>query len=383
MVFERLRLHLSRLVETVRDLFGRFSRWWLDELARLLPSRIAEWLVGRGPKQVVMATEPDAIRLVLLDDKRQPIASAQVNRSEYSAAKVDDFLKKHDVGKMDVAVGIRLPAERFFARRLILPLEAARALNEVMVQDLTRKTPFRIPEIYHDCVSARSADADKIVVWQWIIRREFVHEAATSLGVDRDVLAFVEAEEASRGNGPAPLIHLRQTSGSQASRLRRATVALAAITLVLALGSGGLKYWRQQSLIDRLAGEVGAARSKAQQVRSMINGLEAKQSVLLQLRSQKGGTPGLLEVLEEASRILPKHSWLSDLQLSETSDQRQQVIMSGLSADSPSLVGLIDSSPLFSDASMTAPISLDPIEGRERFTLQVKLKTRDVPKAGL
>jgi general secretion pathway protein L len=379
MSFGNLLAYSAWLVATVRGLFRRFGRWWLNEFVRLFPSRIAEWLVGRGPKQVVLAAEPEFIRLVLLDDNRQKIASAQIDRSDYSGTTVDDFLKLQEVGRIDVTVGIRFPAEQFFCRQLILPLEAARALNEVLIQDLTRKTPFRIPDIYHDCVAAKSAEAGKVVVWQWVILRDYVEDAATLLGVDGDGLAFVDAEDAGCG-APSPLIHLRRRPSSRASRLRRAAIGLAVITLLLALGAGGFKYWRQQSVIDRLLDQVAVAKSKAQQVRSVIDSLEVKQGVLLQLRSQKSGTPGLLEVLEEISRVLPPHSWLSQLQLSETSNQPQQVVMTGLSADAPSLVGLIDSSPLFLDASLTAPISLDPIEGRERFTLQMKLKARESPK---
>jgi general secretion pathway protein L len=43
-------------------------------------------------------------------------------------------------------------------------------------------------------------------------------------------------------------------------------------------------------------------------------------------------------------------------------------------------VGLVDRSTLFADASLTAPIALDPLEERERFALQAKLKRPDQPR---
>jgi general secretion pathway protein L len=48
--------------------------------------------------------------------------------------------------------------------------------------------------------------------------------------------------------------------------------------------------------------------------------------------------------------------------------------MTGFSAEAASLVGIIDQSPFFADASLTAPIALEPVEQRERFALQAKLK---------
>jgi general secretion pathway protein L len=79
-------------------------------------------------------------------------------------------------------------------------------------------------------------------------------------------------------------------------------------------------------------------------------------------------------VWHELTRVLPAHSWLTELRLSETPDKTQQVAMNGLSAAASSLVGLIDQSPLFGETSLTAPIATDPIEGRERFALQAKIK---------
>jgi general secretion pathway protein L len=138
--------------------------------------------------------------------------------------------------------------------------------------------------------------------------------------------------------------------------------------------AGGLRYWRQQSTIAELETQLAAAKSNAQRVRSAIDSLEAKQGMLARLRLRKGASPGLLDLLDEATRVLPRHSWLTELQLSEAQNQQRQVVMTGLSTDAPGLVGLFDRSSLFTDASLTAPVSLDPVEGRERFTLQAKVR---------
>jgi general secretion pathway protein L len=51
--------------------------------------------------------------------------------------------------------------------------------------------------------------------------------------------------------------------------------------------------------------------------------------------------------------------------------------MIGFSSAAASLVGLVDRSKLFTDASLTAPVTLDSIEGRERFSLQAKLRFQE------
>src|SRR5262249_58863455 len=120
-------------------------------------------------------------------------------------------------------------------------------------------------------------------------------------------------------------------------------------------------------------GQVAYARAKAQQVRAAIDGLEQKRATLLRLRTRKEEKPTLLDAWEEATRVLPSHSWLTELRLTETSDQRQ-ISMTGFSAAAASLVGMIDQSPFFTDTALTAPIALDQAEQRERFSLHAKLK---------
>jgi general secretion pathway protein L len=155
---------------------------------------------------------------------------------------------------------------------------------------------------------------------------------------------------------------------------------MSAGTLLLAAATGGLKYWQQQAAIDDLTPKVTAARAKAQRVRAAIDALDQKQAALLLLRARKGETPSLTEIWDETTRILPAHTWLTELRLSEAADKRQQVAMTGLSAAASNLVGLIDQSRLFNETSLTAPIAIDPVEGRERFALQTKTRRADATK---
>lgn len=359
----------------LRGLLHRLGRWWLEEFLALFPEQFAPWLLGQGRKTLVLATEGAAFGLQLLDAGRRTLASARIERESYSPASIDGFLRSHGLERKDVAVGARLPADRFFGRTLILPVEAARALDEVVVRDLTKKTPFRLPDIYHDHATSRAAGANRIVVRQWLVRRDFVADALAPLQLDVEDLDFLDAE--AQREAPSPCIALHPDRAGRGSRVRATALALTFTSLLLGLAAGGLEYRRQQSILDELATRIEATKATAQQVRAAIDKLEQKQAVLLHLRSRKGDAPGLLDAWEEATRILPAHSWLIELRLSELADKHEQrLAMVGFSAAAPSLVALIDRSPLFGDVSLTAPIALDPLEGRERFALQAKLRKR-------
>jgi general secretion pathway protein L len=72
---------------------------------------------------------------------------------------------------------------------------------------------------------------------------------------------------------------------------------------------------------------------------------------------------------------------LHEFKVAETAGGLEmQINLSGFSSAAPSLVGIVDRSPLFVDAALSAPVALDPIEGRERFALQAKVRRPDLIK---
>jgi len=77
--------------------------------------------------------------------------------------------------------------------------------------------------------------------------------------------------------------------------------------------------------------------------------------------------------------VLPSHTWLSELRLSETPDGRH-VVMIGFSAAAASLVGLIDQSALFGEAGLAGPVTLDQAEGKERFVIQANVSKAAKPR---
>jgi general secretion pathway protein L len=132
-------------------------------------------------------------------------------------------------------------------------------------------------------------------------------------------------------------------------------------------------------VLDELQAKVGAATAKAKSVLGAIERRDQQQALLLRLRGKRDEV-GLMDFWEEATRLLPAHTWLSELRLSEASGERQ-VVMMGLSGAAASLIGLLDQSSIFSEASLVGPIAADPAEGRERFIIQAKLKPPASPRA--
>lgn len=362
----------TRAAEHVRA----FGRWWLKEFLGLFPERVADWLIGGGSRTLVIALDEEAVTFQLMSGRRRLVAAASVGRAEYAAESIDAFLKAHGLKRPDVSLGLGLQPGSVFCRSFALPLETRRSLDAIVVQDLVAKTPFQPDGIHHAHVARR--DADKFLVWQWVVRRNDVADTVEALGLVPDEVAFVESPGARSDDGPLPLITLREGGPKRWPWLKWIALVLSVTALALAFTSASARVHRQQVLLDGLDAEIGMARTKAKAVQAVIQELEQQQARLLRLRSVKS-EPGLLDIWEEVTRVLPPHTWLSELRLNDTGESRQ-VVMTGFSAAAASLVGLIDRSSLFSEASLSGPVTLDQVESRERFVIQATVSSTAKPR---
>jgi general secretion pathway protein L len=368
-----------RTAEIHPDLLRRARQWWLSEFLTLFPERIARWLAGKKNRLLILVPGEETVSFEVFDDMRMPLAAQILDRAQYSHALVDEIIEKCGILR-DGIIGIRVPPERMFLRKIILPREAMRSLNEIIVQDLLAKTPFRLDDIYCDYVTLKGVDSSKFTVWQWVIRRDFVDREVASLNIDPRRIAFVETVGGGDCSTPRPIISLHQDKDQRRPFLRRIAVVLLAFVLILSSFAFWIKYSRQQSALNNLNIQIAGVTLKAAGVRAAVEKLGRKQALLSRLRAQKDEY-GLLDVWEEITRILPSHTWLTELRLSEVAEKEQQVALTGFSGAGTSLVALVDRSPMFFDTLLTAPIALDPSEGRERFTLQARLKKSGSVKA--
>ena len=90
---------------------------------------------------------------------------------------------------------------------------------------------------------------------------------------------------------------------------------------------------------------------------------------LARLQRMKLGQVPAVEVLEELSRLLPDTVWLTDVRI-----EGDAVDIAGLAKSGAALPPLFVGSALFADAALTAPVTLDQREDKERFSLRIRIK---------
>jgi len=363
------------LVEMLR----LFRDWWLREFLELWPEKVRKWLSRSHKPVLLLSPNEETLTLELLNGEGTLIVSERRETKADVTEMIERLLMAHQVAPKETDIGLSLPEHCFFTRDLQLPYEAAREVEALSVQDLVRKTPFKTEDIYCDHVAAPIDGRRRIHVKQSIVRKRYVDDALLALDFGVENLAFITCRAGNTGRR-GPTIALKKADARD-SWLRKLTVALVCSALAFLIVGGSAKYWRQQREIDRLAIEVATVNKKARQVRLMVDQLQEKKGALVHLRLQRGERPGLIDLWEEMTRLLPTHTWLTEFRLSETASQRDmQVAISGFSGAAPSLVGIVGGSPMLSDAGLTSPVAFDAAEGRERFSLQAKVKMPEIVK---
>lgn len=352
-----------------------FARWWLGEFNSLFESRIGRWLRGPQRKSVALEIIGDTVQITLIDGDRSIAGTAALKLAAYSETTLDGFLQTNKLSRRDVDISVRLPFVRFLCRQFLLPARAAGDVGMITANEISKKTPLKLDEIHHSFSIEAAPQPETLTVRQSIIKRSYVEAQLSALKLTAGEIAFVQPGNVPDGQ-TVPAISLHSAGNRERSWYWSSARMLAASAIVLGVIVTGVRFWQQQSILDELDAQIATTRAKAQRVRAEIDEIERRQAAIARLRTDKVALPGLLEIWEQVTVTLPSHSWLTELQLSQTGTDRpeQQLNLSGLSEAAASLVRVFDRSSLFQDASLTSPINVDPVEAKERFGIRMKLR---------
>ena len=334
-----------------------FAQWWLAGLRDAVPARWREWAAGEARPIMTLSRDGDSVTC-RLSSAAGP-TEIRIPLSHFSVATLEQWLTEQGVSREAVTVAPVISRELFFLRELSVPRAAFGALPRILEQDILRRTPFQLADIWH-AATAVGEEADGVVpMCHWIIRRDRAEAALSELGLasrDVDCLAVTDA-----GGEAVPVITFRTVSDEDPAWAQRAVRLLAVAALGAVLLGLVVFEWRQASVAAALETALIEARQSAQSGR---DGMDPA----ARLFAMKADT-GVLTVWDELSRILPDHTFLTETRIADGT-----VTLSGFSADAAGLVRIIDQSPLFSGATLTSAITTDANERKDRFSILFKLR---------
>ncbi len=341
-------------------------RWWLAELAALVPQRLRDAFAGANDA-VLIDVEPNDFVVVRRAGNFETVI-ARVPRDEFAGRtlRLSTTPATGFAAWFADPVILQMPAEEALGRSLRLPRGARRNLDAILRHEVVRQSPIDAQNIYYDYRIA-GADGDALDVGLRIIRREPVDaciELCHSAGIGLSAIEFT-GDEAHADGGTFPA----DPAASRRLRLRpRIIPALAALVLLLIVGLVASFYLRGAAVAADLDARVDGARSRAMVVERLQQRLDAANRQAAFLAQQKRN-PAAVAVLATVARLLPDDAWLYEFELNG-----DEVRLHGFSSEAASLIALFDSSPYFGDAELRSPLMQGPSPALQRFDISFKLR---------
>jgi general secretion pathway protein L len=359
-----------KALSIVGDAFSR----WIDSVATtivglhgwLAPPRIVKLIEGETGKFAIRADEEAA-------DLRSPTGYIEMGGGT-TTQPLPSMAELLSGSRLEVI----LRPDRFLFAPLELPGRAAEFLDGVVRAQIDRLTPWTAGEAAFGWTKPMQTGPDRFVATIAATARARIApfvEVIGSFGA-RSVSFFTALPGVDAQANPIKVFE-SAAAGADIRQIRQVLkilivgAAFAAATAVSAAAIIGDSLDNQQvDLRRRIASArvaVGSSRD------TQINSIEAAHRILEQFKHE---TPSSVVVLDTLSRILPGHTYVTELRVEDN-----KLRLTGVTKDAPSLIGLIEGSGRFRGASFFAPTTQSPSEGGEQFHIEADIQPLVPPRS--
>ena len=344
------------------------ASWWRSELLDLLPQSLVAWLDGTAGPVIRLGVETDGVRIEGVSATGRVVHTGLIPWADYSVPALDRYLSRVGFKRSDGRIGVVLPSTAFFRRSFEIPVRAREHVHAIARQELEHRTPFQANSVHLGMVvEPRQRKSETLTIRQTIVQCDYVEAAVRRLDLPLEDIYFV-ASAMSDNDSLQYSVSLRPETGREVRFTKRLLHISIAAAVTIATVDAALFWWRQERAITAIEAQTAAVRERALVVQGLEQEIDRTSSVLRILEKQRVSL-STADLWRETSWVLPDHSWATDWRF-----QDGLVSMAGFSTTATELVGLFEQSPLFTQASLNAPIAFDAATGRERFSLVVHLR---------
>jgi Tfp pilus assembly protein PilN len=142
-----------------------------------------------------------------------------------------------------------------------------------------------------------------------------------------------------------------------------ATIALAAVTVLLALAIPALTMVRDERRLAALTRTLADLAPRVREVEQVAGSLDRARREVETLRSFDGQHIRVLPILRELTELLPQDVWLTNMSI-----DRKGVELAGFANAASQLIPLLEGSPTFDRVEFTSPVT----KGRDREQFRLK-----------
>ena len=342
-----------------------FLHWWLGELRGLVPDRLKQ--DGERARQALILEVDADETLLTAKTPKGAKALARIGpagRDEVDAALAS--LRHRRYRRWPVIV--RLAPVLGMKKSVYLPLAAREDLGSLLHYELDRLTPFSPDDVCFawNVIETDQAGGRMTVALEMapksVVARALDLVAEAGRRVDR-----VEIDDAGEGR-PLNLLPGDVRPAKSGGWLRP---ILPLLVLVLAIIAVWIPESRQQRMLDRLEREVETLRAEAETILALRERIDEKAEGAAFLIDAKSGHASTTEVLAELTRLIPDHSHILQLDISDG-----EVQLVGFADKASDLIAIFDRSLMFRSPEFRAAVTRDPRLGKERFQIAVEIAGR-------
>lgn len=350
-----------------------FFQWWSGELAALLPEHVKERLSGEG-RRVSLSVVPEGLRVRVEGGRRDgaDLAPDVVAPRPQAIAAAVDLAARERAG-----IVLVLPQASCFVRKVDVPRVALKDCRRVLDLDLERATPFRRADVYTSYkVLDDTAGEGKASVLQYVAKREVADPIVADVVKAGGRVSAIDVMTGPEQTAGINFI-AEADGGTGRGRAISAAGGLSLAAAILLLLAGGQVYYKRDAALEDLRSQTVDLRKQATAVRQSLEQSEVAIKDLAALQAIKLRQVPFTAVVEEITRILPDTAWVTDLRI-----ENDLVDISGLAKSGANLLPLFERSPIFGEAALTAPLTFDQREDKERFSLRVRIKSSEARSNG-
>jgi general secretion pathway protein L len=371
----------------------RFWRWWIGELAPLLPAPSRALIQRRFARPVIEFADGEAVfwrpeftngaaRLAIAEKVAltgDPAAVLAAGRAAVAR------LAAHVSGGIAAPrVIVALNAQRVLRKELVLPAAVEENLAQALAYDLDRHTPFRPEQLYFDVAVIGRDAARKALRVDWVAALKTVVDGAVKQIEEWGAvpLAVVPGLPAAIPTRLNLLPHAARPRPLQWRRWQMwaplAVVAIFALAAVIVPLAQKREYAIALNLQNTAAGQQAQAADK---LRAQ---LEAMQNDYNYILAKKYAFPSAVRVLDEVTRVLPDDTWITQFELKTSSrgkETQRDLYLRGESANAGKLIALLEDSRLVEQAAPRSPTTKIQGSTGEIFDLSARLRALAPPTA--
>lgn len=364
---ERLMQSRASTLPSIRALGARFFTWWSAELIALAST--LRPLIGARGTTLTLDTSEEQWRLRY----RKGTHMVELGPVDFKTG-LHPHLPKGT--KLENTVfKVLVAPDKALRKSLDMPSVAEPDLRNALHFEIDRHTPFRPDNVYFDYrIVARRPQQKRMTVELTTVPREVVDAISSRVREwgARPSIIDIAASDAQDGSG----INLLKESEEEHLRsgLSRSTTAYLVILLAL-LASVIYVALHQLAATDQLlVRQLAEEKDKAQQVMTMRDEAEHAVKAARFLDDRKKGMPGVLRAINDLTRTLPDHTWLTRL-----TRHSNQMTISGKSAAAAELIPLLENPSLFQNPSFSSPIMQEQQSKLENFEISFELVQGNEP----